>query len=182
MDDARTIEVEIVTLVVSPVHRYDGRPGEGATAPDDLETVDRIELRERLGVVGDRYFNKAAHSRAAVTFMAVESVERLVDELGLDHTPEFAATRRNIMLRGADVDALKGTRFTLDSGHGPVEFQGNRPANPCQWMNVVLAPGAFKALRGRGGIRSTPLTDGVLTLGPAVLTRLTDVELPSSAH
>jgi hypothetical protein len=36
-------------------------------------------------------------------------------------------------------------------------------------MDVVLAPGAFKALRGRGGVRCEPLSDGVLRRGPAVL-------------
>jgi hypothetical protein len=53
-----------------------------------------------------------------------------------------------------------------------VTFQANRPANPCAWMDEVLAPGAMKALRGRGGIRATPLTSGVLRLGPAELTLL----------
>jgi hypothetical protein len=37
-------------------------------------------------------------------------------------------------------------------------------------MDVVLAPGAFKALRGRGGVRCEPLSDGVLRRGPATLT------------
>jgi hypothetical protein len=36
-------------------------------------------------------------------------------------------------------------------------------------MNVVLAPGAHNALRGRGGVRCEPLDDGVLRVGPAVL-------------
>ncbi len=33
----------------------------------------------------------------------------------------------------------------------------------------MLAPGAFRALRGRGGVRCEPLGDGILTVGPAVL-------------
>jgi hypothetical protein len=36
-------------------------------------------------------------------------------------------------------------------------------------MDVVLAPGAFKALRGRGGVRCEPLSDGTLRAGPATL-------------
>jgi len=50
-----------------------------------------------------------------------------------------------------------------------VEFQGHRPASPCAWMNVVLAPGAHQALRGRGGVRCEPLSSGFLALGPATL-------------
>jgi hypothetical protein len=36
-------------------------------------------------------------------------------------------------------------------------------------MDVVLAPGAHRGMRGRGGVRCRPLSDGVLRLGPAEL-------------
>jgi hypothetical protein len=36
-------------------------------------------------------------------------------------------------------------------------------------MDEVLAPGAFRALRGRGGVRCAALDDGWLRRGPAVL-------------
>ena len=48
-------------------------------------------------------------------------------------------------------------------------LQGGRPANPCAWLDTVLAPGAHRRMRGRGGVRCAPLSDGVLRLGPAVL-------------
>ena len=60
--------------------------------------------------------------------------------------------------------------FTIDAGNGPIDFRALTPANPCAWMNEVFAPGAHQALRGRGGIRSEPLDDGELTLGPAIIT------------
>jgi DNA-directed RNA polymerase specialized sigma subunit, sigma24 homolog len=43
--------------------------------------------------------------------------------------------------------------FSLDSGDGPVRFRAHRPANPCRCMDVVLAPGAFRGMCGRGGVR-----------------------------
>jgi hypothetical protein len=46
---------------------------------------------------------------------------------------------------------------------------GGRPAHPCAWLDVALAPGAHRALRGRGGVRCAALSDGELRLGPAVL-------------
>ncbi|GAB2806761.1 hypothetical protein GCM10027200_03080 [Lentzea nigeriaca] len=74
------------------------------------------------------------------------------------------------MVRGFDVGSLaRGTVFTLDSGEGPVRFEAHRPAHPCAWMDVAVAPGAFKALRGKGGMRCVPLDDGVLRVGKAVL-------------
>jgi len=74
-----------------------------------------------------------------------------------------------VVLRGAEVEALRGELFSLDCGEGEVLLQGGRPANPCAWLDVVLTPGAHRGMRGRGGIRCAPLSDGVLRLGPAVL-------------
>jgi len=163
--------VEVVLLLASPLHRYDGRPADRAAPYAGREVHDRIKLRAGLGVVGDRFFNTPAHRMASVTVMGIESVERLDAELGLgpDAMLDPAATRRNILLRGVDVDALRGAEFSLDTGDGPVRFRAHRPANPCAWMDTELAPGAFRALRGRGGVRCEPLTDGALVVGRAEL-------------
>jgi len=162
--------VEITHLVASPVHRLEGRPADGPRdEPGEPPSRRSVRIRAGLGIVGDRYFGQRAHRTAAVTVMAVEAVERVAEELGVDAGLDPVETRRNVLLRGAPVDALRGMRFSLDSGDGPVEFQGHRPANPCAWMDVMLAPGAFRALRGRGGVRCEPLGDGILTVGPAIL-------------
>lgn len=164
-------DVEIALLLVSPRHRYDGRPSDGALPvrdddPDELR--DRVELRAGLGIVGDRYFASRAHVHASVTVIGLESLEAVGSSLGVEFDP--VATRRNVFLRGADVEALRGEPFSLQSpGGDPVLFRGYRPANPCAWMDHEVAPGAFRAMRGRGGVRCDPETDGVLTLGPAVL-------------
>jgi hypothetical protein len=46
-------------------------------------------------------------------------------------------------------------------------FAGISEAKPCHWMDAVVAPGAEKWLRGRGGLRAKILTDGALHCGPA---------------
>jgi MOSC domain-containing protein YiiM len=162
-------EVEIVLLLASPLSRYEGRPSDGPLPAVGPEVLDSIEIRAGLGVVGDRYFAKPAHVHASVTVMASEVLDAVADELGIARGLDAAATRRNILLRGVDVDSMRGATFSLDSGNGPVVFLANRPANPCAWMDVTLAPGANKALRGRGGMRCEPLSSGVLRLGPAML-------------
>jgi hypothetical protein len=74
--------------------------------------------------------------------------------------------------RGPDRTTVEGAVFSLDSGAGPVRFKAHRPASPCRWMDTELGAGAWKAMRGRGGVRCEPLDDGELALGPAVLTVL----------
>jgi MOSC domain-containing protein YiiM len=160
-------DVEVVELVVAPVHRYDGRPG-GTVPSQDGDRVRRAEVRAGYGVVGDRYAGRPAHRDAALTVLAVESLEALATELGVPPFDPLLA-RRTVVLRGAEVEALRGVEFALDCGEGEVRLRGGRPANPCAWLDVVLAPGVHRAMRGRGGVRCAALSDGVLRVGPAVL-------------
>ncbi len=157
--------VEVVGLLVSAVHRYDGRPQAefGVDA-----AVHEVEVRAGYGIVGDRYAGRTAHRDASVTVIAAESLDAVAAELGAGELDPLL-TRRNVVLRGAEVEALRGQQFSLDCGAGVVLLKGGRPANPCAWMDVVLTPGAHRAMRGRGGVRCAPLSDGVLRVGPAVL-------------
>ncbi|HEV7206228.1 MAG TPA: hypothetical protein VGN18_16600 [Jatrophihabitans sp.] len=153
------MRAEIVALLVSPVHRLDGRP-----APVDLpdETVDSLDIRAGLGIVGDRYFGRRAHRDASVTVMAAESL----DPWGAG----LARARRNVLFRGVDVDGGRGRILELDSGEGLVALRLHRPASPCAWMEHTVGPGAWRGLRRRGGMRAEPLTDGVLRVGPVRVT------------
>jgi hypothetical protein len=148
---------EIVELLASPVHRYEGRPADGPTAAPPGELVDEIRVRAGLGIVGDRYFGSPAHKDASVTVIAQESLPPGAD---------LTQVRRNILVSGIAVDDLVGSVLILDSGDGPVRLHVKRRANPCAWMDVVIAPGAWRALRGKGGVRCRPLNDGILRVGP----------------
>ncbi len=160
-------DVEVVRLLVSPEHAYFGRARDGAA---DVPTTDadQVEAVAGKGLAGDRFFGKAAHLDAAVTLMAVEALEAVAAELGAAPFDPLLP-RRNVVLRGADLAPLRGEEFALESAGAVVRLRGGRPANPCAWMDRVLVPGAHAALRGRGGLRCRPLTDGVLRRGAAVL-------------
>ncbi|MDN3244417.1 molybdenum cofactor biosysynthesis protein [Streptomyces mutabilis] len=155
-------EVEVVQLLVSPAHRLAGRPADGPSPGPADERVPRVEVRAGLGLVGDRYYARPAHRNAAVTLMSAENLP-----LDINPDADLRHTRRNVLLRGVDIDAWLGATVALDCGRGPVLFAVNRPARPCAWMDVTVGPGAQRALRGRGGVRCTPLSDGALALGPA---------------
>ena len=167
MSEQYRYDVEILHLLVSPAHAYFGRARDGAA---DVATTDaeQVELVAGKGIIGDRFFGKAAHMDAAVTLFAVESLEAIAAEL--DAGPfDPLLPRRNLVLRGAELVPLIGREFVLESAGGSVAFHGGRHAHPCAWMDRVLAPGAHKAMRGRGGLRCRPTTSGTLSRGPAVL-------------
>jgi len=160
-------DVEVLHLLVSPAHAYFGRARDGAA---DVPTADveRAEVVAGKGIVGDRFFGKAAHMDAAVTLIAVEALEAMAAELAAAPFDPLLA-RRNVVLRGAHLAPLLGQEFALESHDAVVRLRAGRPAHPCVWMDRVLAPGAHAAMRGRGGMRCQPLSDGILHRGPAVL-------------
>ncbi|GAA1405495.1 hypothetical protein GCM10009662_35850 [Catellatospora coxensis] len=148
---------EIVQLLASGVRRFQGRAADGPSPAPPGELVEQVRIRAQLGIVGDRYFGRQAHRDASVTVIAQESLPPGAD---LTHV------RRNILTSGIAVDELVGSVLVLDSGDGPVRLRVNRPAHPCAWMDVTIGPGAWRTLRGHGGIRCTPLDDGILRVGP----------------
>ncbi|SFT51513.1 MOSC domain-containing protein [Arthrobacter sp. ov118] len=160
-------DVEILHLLISPAHAYFGRARDGAA---DVPTTDadRVELVAGKGIVGDRFFGKAAHMDAAVTLLSIEALEAMAAELGVAPFDPLL-TRRNIVIRGAHLAPLLGQEFGLESGGERARLRAGRPAHPCAWMDRMLAPGAHTAMRGRGGVRCQPLSDGILSRGPAVL-------------
>ncbi len=165
--DFEPVDLDIVGLVVSPRHRYDGRPSDGPRPAMGSDRQTSVDVRAHKGVVGDRYFG-TRHRFAAVTFLAVEEIARVGASLDAPGLDPFLA-RRNVLTRGLDVESLVHSEFTLEQGGRSLTFRSLTRANPCAWMDVVLAPGAHQAMRGHAGIRSEPLDDGVLSVGPARL-------------
>src|SRR6478735_3307015 len=124
-------DVDVLHLLVSPAHAYFGRARDGAA---DVPTADadRVEIVAGKGIVGDRFFGKAAHMDAAVTLFAVEALEAMAAEL--DAGPfDPLLTRRNVILRGAHLAPLLGQEFALESRGNVVWLRAGRPAHPCAW-------------------------------------------------
>jgi hypothetical protein len=162
-------EAEIVDLVTSPGHSYwfhSTDPADGV-GPHPTLTHAEVELVAGQGIVGDRFFGRVSRLRSATSFVAAEAVAEVGRELGLALDPVLM--RRNIVTRGIDLNALRRRRFALRQDGVMLEFEAGGETSPCAWMDWALAPGARDLLRGRGGLRATPLTSGRLRVGPVVL-------------
>ena len=81
MTESYRYDVEVLHLLVSPAHAYFGRAREGAADVPTTDT-DTVEFLAGNGIVGDRFFGKAAHMDAAVTLLSVEALEAMAAELG----------------------------------------------------------------------------------------------------
>jgi MOSC domain-containing protein YiiM len=156
-------------LFVSPGHNFFGRHGQPAGSHPTIE-LQRATCRAGRGIEGDRFFNYRAGYKGQVTFFAWETCEAIKAEFRLASL-SAGAFRRNIVVQGLDLNALIDWRFAL----GGVEFEGVVEARPCYWMDAVVAPGAEKWLRGRGGLRARVLTDGEIAVGSAPFRLLEEV-------
>lgn len=159
--------VTIHHIFISPGHNYFGRPKDGPGGHATLDVAE-VEAVAGQGLAGDRYFGVAAHYDAQVTFVGWEVFQALQAEFGRDDWSPILM-RRNIVIEGVPLNQLIGQPFALDFGDHQVEFLGAKHCAPCAWMDAMLAPGAQKFLRGRGGLRARIVTSGSIRRGAAVL-------------
>ncbi len=126
--------------------------------------VERVRAGAGCGLEGNRYYwdDGAAPPGRAVTLIASEAVEAVANEGDVSIEP--AATRRNVLTRGIDVNALVGKRFRI----GSVECEGVELCEPCQTLEAMTQPGVIKAFVHRGGLNADILTDGEISVGDAV--------------
>lgn len=150
-------------LFVSPQHAFRGHFG-GPPGPWPMVARDRIECVAGRGIRGDRYFDYKADFKGQVTFFSWETLVRLWDELGVElERRDPAATRRNVLVEGGDLNGLIGQEFELQG----VRFLGVEECRPCSWMDEAIVVEAEAWLEGRGGLRAKILTGGELQAAQA---------------
>ena len=148
--------MKITRIYVSPEHNFFGHHEQPAGDSPEVSCAE-VECVAGKGLKGDRFFGWKDDYKGQVTFFAEEVWEDLCERFQVaDKDP--GVFRRNIITRGADLNALVGREFDVQG----IKFLGTQEAAPCHWMNQAFAPGAEKALHGRGGLRAKVLTDGVL--------------------
>ncbi len=157
------MKIEIQHMYVSPGHDFRGRHGKDALR-HDVEDRDEIECVAGSGIRGDRYFEYKEDFKGQITFFDAAVYEALKEKLDLPDL-EASAFRRNVVMKGVDVNTLIGKRFRI----GDAEFEGSEEAAPCYWMDRVCAEGAEEFLKGSGGLRARIKVSGSLKRGEAEL-------------
>jgi MOSC domain-containing protein YiiM len=133
------------------------RPARGAA----VRALEAAELVAGKGVAGDRYGNTGGARQ--VTLIAAESLAAIASHLGVDAVaPE--ALRRNIVVRGINLVALKGRRVRI----GAAILEASGECHPCSRVEARLGTGGYNAARGLGGITARVVEGGVVRVGDHV--------------
>jgi MOSC domain-containing protein YiiM len=148
--------MEICHVFISPGHNFVGHHGREPDKHPMIE-MSEIECVEGRGIRGDRYFDFKNDYKGQITFFSLEVFEELCSALQIQACSP-ALARRNVIMRSVDLNKLIGQEFELQG----IRFFGIEECRPCYWMDGAFAQGAQEFLKGRGGLRSKILTDGVM--------------------
>lgn len=128
-----------------------------------LLAVSHADLDPRHGLIGDHYRSRTNQARQ-VTVIQAEHVVAIAAYLGSDPI-DPARLRRNIVVSGINLYALKGQRFLL----GSALMVATGECHPCSRMEEALGPGGYNAVRGHGGITARTVRGGQVHLGDAIM-------------
>ena len=118
--------------------------------------VDAVDAEAGRGLEGDYHGD--------LTLIASEALEGLREDTGIELTGE--QSRRNVLTRGVDLNALVGERFSV----GDVEAVGVELAEPCTKL-ARLNGRELRIIRGlvhRGGLRADVVSGGRIAVGDEV--------------
>lgn len=135
-----------------------------------LRTARDVPMREAeaaeavagKGLLGDRY--ASASGKRGITLIQAEHLPVIAALAGLDGVVP-ATLRRNLVVSGLPLVALKGRRFRI----GEAVFEGTGDCDPCSRMEAALGPGGYNAMRGHGGLCARIVSGGRIAVGDLVV-------------
>ena len=126
-----------------------------------MREVQAVDAVAGAGLVGDRY--ASGSGKRGVTLIQAEHLPAIAALSGHASVAP-AQLRRNLVVSGIPLVALKGRRFRV----GEVLLEGTDGCDPCSRMEDALGPGGYNAMRGHGGLCARILEGGTLRLGDSV--------------
>jgi len=126
----------------------------------DVTSTETVNVLKN-GLEGDHY---AGHSgKRSVTLIQQEHIVTIASLLH-KKTIEPAALRRNIVISGINLLALKDREFKI--GSAILKMTGL--CHPCSRMEETFGEGGYNAVRGHGGITACVISPGIINIGDNV--------------
>jgi MOSC domain-containing protein YiiM len=129
---------------------------------EPLVTVESMIVEAGKGIVGDRY-KTSTNGPRQVTLIQGEDLDAIASYMKRESI-DPGLLRRNIVVRGINLLAMKDKRFQI----GSALFEYTGECHPCSRMEENLGVGGYNAVRGHGGITARVLDSGKINLGDAI--------------
>lgn len=130
-----------------------------------MQTVDTVVAEQHGGLVGDHY--KGSSGTRDITLIQAEHLPVIAALVGRDGV-DPAELRRNLVVSGINLLALKDQEIQLGEGDNAVVLVVTGQCHPCSKMETALGPGGYNAMRGHGGMTARVLRGGVVRVGDAL--------------
>jgi MOSC domain-containing protein YiiM len=132
--------------------------------PELPAPVPSVRAEAGHGLEGECHWSATPEPGQNITLIAAEALEALHEDTGIELSHE--ASRRNVLTRGIDLNALVGRRFTV----GGVECEGIELCEPCNTLAKLTEHGVLRGLVHRGGLRADIVSGGEIAVGDPVRT------------
>ena len=140
---------ELISIGVRPVRK------------DPVIQKDEVKVTQASGLEGDHF--SASNKKRQITLIQQEHLEGVASMMGLP-TIDPGLTRRNLVVRGINLFALRNQQFII----GEVVLEGTGYCHPCSRMEENLGEGGYNAMRGHGGITAKVVQGGTIRVGDKI--------------
>ena len=131
---------------------------------EPLVSLPEAELKTDSHLLGDHARPKAGGKRQ-VTLIQAEHLGAVAGFLGLDAPLDPARLRRNLVVSGLNLLALKNRQIRIGD---EVILDITGECHPCSRMEEELGPGGYNAMRGHGGLTAHIAQGGIIRVGDVV--------------
>lgn len=139
-----------------------------------LLSVPAAEVITDAHLAGDHARPKAGGKRQ-ITLIQAEHLPAVAGFLGLPGALDPARLRRNLVVSGLNLLALKGRQIQIGD---EVLLDITGECHPCSRMEEELGPGGYNAMRGHGGLTAHIARGGTIRVGDAV--RVVEAAAPAA--
>lgn len=128
-----------------------------------LKSVPVTRAVATLGLEGDHRMGKTPGSGRQVSIISEEFISQVAHFLGRDAI-DPRLLRRNLVVRGINLNALRRQRFRI----GSAVFEATQLCHPCARMEENLGKGGVAAMLGHGGLCAKVMESGDIAIGDAI--------------
>lgn len=135
----------------------------------ELLAVPEAEVLTDARLAGDHASPRPGGKRQ-LTLVQHEHLAAVAGFLGLDGPVAPGRLRRNLVVSGLNLLALKGRQVQIGES---VVLDITGECHPCSRMEEELGPGGYNAMRGHGGLTAHIAQGGIIRVGDVVRVRPT---------